>query len=69
MVATNLAGETSAKFKLTLAQTSPTFVKKLEKAAEVNQGELLELKCVVDGSPLPKVAWYKDGQEIQPSDR
>lgn len=69
MVATNIAGESVAKFKLALAQTSPTFVKKLDKAAEVNQGDKLELKCVVDGSPLPKVAWYKDGQEIEPSDQ
>lgn len=69
VVATNIAGETSAKFKLALAQLSPTFVKKLDKAAEVNQGDKLELKCVVDGSPLPKVAWYKDGQEIEANDR
>lgn len=69
MVATNIAGDTTCKFKLSLAQKSPTFVKKLEKAAEVNQGEKLELKCVVDGSPLPTVAWYKDGQEIEPSDQ
>lgn len=69
VVATNIAGETIVKFKLSLAQTSPTFVKKLDKAAEVSQGEKLELKCVVDGSPLPKVAWFKDGQEIEPNDQ
>lgn len=69
VVATNIAGETTVKFKLSLAQTSPTFVKKLDKAAEVSQGDKLELKCVVDGSPLPKVAWFKDGQEIEPNDQ
>lgn len=69
MVATNIAGETTAKFRLALLQKAPQFVRKLERSAEVDQGEPLELKCVVDGSPLPIATWFKDGQEIEPNDR
>lgn len=68
-VATNLAGATEAKFKLSLLQAAPSFVKKLEKAEEVCEGEKLELKCVVDGSPLPTAKWFKDGVELKPSEQ
>lgn len=68
-VATNIVGVTEAKFKLALLQSSPKFVKKLDKAAEVGEGERLVLNCVVDGSPLPTIKWFKDGLELQPSDR
>lgn len=68
-MATNIAGETTCKFKLALLQTPPSFIKKLDRAVEVGQGEKLALKCVIEGSPLPKVTWFKDGQEIEPSDR
>ncbi|KAG4067668.1 hypothetical protein HA402_005440 [Bradysia odoriphaga] len=67
-VATNIVGATEAKFKLSLLQSSPAFIKKLDKAAEVGQNEKLELKCMVDGSPLPTAKWFKDGKEIKPSD-
>lgn len=43
-------------------------MRKLDRAAEVGQGEKLELKCLVEGSPLPVATWFKDGQEIEPSD-
>lgn len=69
VVATNIAGETTAKFKLSLLQTAPTFIRKLDRAVEVDQGEKLELKCLIEGSPLPIAAWFKDGEEIEPSDR
>lgn len=69
VVATNIAGETTAKFRLSLLQTAPNFVRKLDRAAEVDQGEPLELKCIVEGSPLPIATWFKDGQEIEPNDR
>lgn len=68
IVATNIAGETTAKFRLGLLKTPPQFVKSLERFAEVDQGEKLELKALVEGSPNPKATWFKDGQEIEPSD-
>lgn len=50
-------------------QKAPNFIRKLDRAAEVDQGEPLELKCIVEGSPIPKATWFKDGQEIEPNDR
>lgn len=38
-----------------MLQTPPTFGKKLEKSEEVNEGEPLELKAKVTGSPRPTV--------------
>lgn len=69
MVATNIAGETTAKFRLSMLQKSPSFVRKLDRAAEVDQSEPLELKCIIEGSPLPLATWFKDGQEIEPNNR
>lgn len=69
VVATNIAGETTAKFRLSLLQKAPNFVRKLDRAAEVDQGEPLELKCIIEGSAIPKATWFKDGQEIEPNDR
>lgn len=52
-----------------MLQTPPTFTKKLDKAVEVEEGERLELKTVVDASPLPTMKWFKDGQELQPNEQ
>ena len=27
----------------------------------------LELKCKVDGSPMPEVKWFRDNKEVQPT--
>lgn len=32
-------------------------------------GETLELYCEANGSPTPTLTWFKDGQEMRPSDR
>lgn len=52
-----------------MIKAAPTFIRKLDRAVDVDEGEPLELKCVVEGSPLPVVSWLKDGQLIEPSDR
>lgn len=52
-----------------MIKAAPTFIRKLDRAVDVDEGEPLELKCVVEGSPLPAVTWLKDGQLIEPSDR
>lgn len=68
-VAKNEVGETKAPFKLELQSLSPSFVKKLNNALDVEQGQPLLLECVVDGSPLPTVQWFKDSEELKPSQR
>ncbi|XP_033152751.1 obscurin isoform X8 [Drosophila mauritiana] len=67
-VATNEIGVTKAPFKLALLSLAPSFVKKLDNALDVLQGEPLVLECCVDGSPLPTVQWLKDGDEVKPSE-
>ncbi|KAI5632857.1 immunoglobulin i-set domain-containing protein [Phthorimaea operculella] len=66
--AVNLSGEAVCEAPITLAQASPGFTHKLDKQRDVDEGEPLELKCKVDGSPLPTVKWYKDGVELSPED-
>ncbi|XP_073813115.1 obscurin isoform X2 [Musca autumnalis] len=66
-VATNDIGTTEAPFKLTMMELSPVFVKNLEPAKEVHETEPLVLQCVVDGSPLPVIQWYKDNEEVKPT--
>ncbi|XP_055374379.1 obscurin isoform X3 [Condylostylus longicornis] len=68
-VAKNEAGETEAKFEIKMLQTPPSFLKPLEKSLEVRQGEPLELKCVIDGSPLPTATWFKNGKPLEVTDR
>ncbi|XP_070134157.1 obscurin isoform X1 [Drosophila bipectinata] len=67
-VATNEIGVTKAPFKLGMLALAPSFVKKLDNALDVLQGEPLVLECCVDGSPLPTVQWLKDGDEVKPSE-
>ncbi|XP_017045137.1 obscurin isoform X2 [Drosophila ficusphila] len=67
-VATNEISVTKAPFKLGLLALAPSFVKKLDNALDVLQGEPLVLECCVDGSPLPTVQWLKDGDEVKPSE-
>ncbi|XP_049875609.1 obscurin isoform X2 [Pectinophora gossypiella] len=66
--AVSLSGEAVCEAPITLAQTSPGFTHKLDRQRDVDEGEPLELKCKVDGSPMPTAKWYKDGVELSPSD-
>ncbi|XP_017836914.1 obscurin isoform X3 [Drosophila busckii] len=68
-VAKNEVGETKALFKLALQSLAPNFSQKLDSALDVLEGEPLVLECVVDGSPLPTIQWFKDSEEVKPSQR
>lgn len=68
-VASNIAGDTEEKFHLTILELAPVFETKFDRFIEIPEGERLELKCKVDGSPLPKVRWMLDGDELLPSDQ
>lgn len=68
-IASNIAGDTEEKFHLTILQVPPVFETKFDRFIEIPEGERLELKCKVDGSPLPKVRWMLDNDELLPSDQ
>ncbi|XP_047520181.1 obscurin isoform X3 [Pieris napi] len=67
-VARNLSGEASTEAEISLAQVSPGFVHKLDRQKEVDEGEPLELKAKVDGSPIPTAQWFKDGVKLPADD-
>ena len=35
----------------------------------VTEGQPLTLHCRVEGEPTPELVWYKDGEQIRPSER
>lgn len=39
-----------------MLQTPPSFGKRLERSLDINEGEPLELKAKIDGSPKPTVS-------------
>ncbi|KAK0180904.1 hypothetical protein PV327_003237 [Microctonus hyperodae] len=67
-VATNRAGKAKTNCNLSMIRLPPTFDQLLPKSKQIEEGEPLELSIDVDGSPFPKVAWYKDGEKIIPDD-
>ncbi|XP_017774924.1 PREDICTED: muscle M-line assembly protein unc-89 isoform X2 [Nicrophorus vespilloides] len=69
VTATNVVGDAETSAKVTMLQTPPSFAKRLERSEEVNEGEKLELKAKISGSPKPQVAWYKDGEKIDADDK
>lgn len=54
----NLAGEAFCNADILLAQTAPGFAHKLDRQRDVDEGEPLELKAKLDGSPIPTAKWY-----------
>ncbi|XP_053962910.1 obscurin isoform X2 [Anastrepha ludens] len=68
VVAKNEIGSTEVQFKLSLLELAPSFESKFDNAKEVQQGEDLVLQCKVAGSPLPLIRWFKDGEELKPSE-
>uniref|UniRef100_A0A182J430 Muscle M-line assembly protein unc-89 n=1 Tax=Anopheles atroparvus TaxID=41427 RepID=A0A182J430_ANOAO len=67
-LATSIGGETEAKFNIQVKNEQPVFGKGLERSMDLEEDDRLELRCIVDGSPLPKMTWYKDSNEIKPDD-
>lgn len=50
-------------------QLPPVIGKGFPRSEEVSEGEPLELKCKIDGSPVPKVKWLKNGEPLKADDR
>ncbi|XP_057667147.1 obscurin isoform X13 [Diorhabda carinulata] len=67
-MAINVVGEAETTSRISLLQTPPSFGKKLDRNMDVNEGEPLELKAKINGSPKPEVKWFKDGEPILPDD-
>ncbi|XP_043582472.1 obscurin isoform X6 [Bombus pyrosoma] len=66
--ATNIDGCAQTGCNLTMQLISPSFIHLLPKTKEVDEGDCLELKAKIDGSPVPDVGWYKDGEKIVPDE-
>nr|XP_033194935.1 obscurin isoform X7 [Bombus vancouverensis nearcticus] len=66
--ATNVDGCAQTGCNLTMQLISPSFIHLLPKTKEVDEGDCLELKAKIDGSPVPDVGWYKDGEKIVPDE-
>ncbi|KRY70707.1 Muscle M-line assembly protein unc-89 [Trichinella pseudospiralis] len=71
--AVNVCGKSSTKTTLEVQhaktseiiseEISPSFIKDIE-SVSTDEGKSVELECIVAGTPLPTVKWYKDGEEI-----
>ncbi|XP_021942907.1 obscurin isoform X3 [Zootermopsis nevadensis] len=68
VTASNLVGQAETTANLIMAQIPPSFGRPIDRAIEVDEGDILEIKTKVDGSPVPKVKWFKDGEELSASD-
>ena len=66
--AANVAGSAQTICNLTMQLIAPSFGNLLPKSTEVDEGDSLELKVKVDGSPIPEIVWYKDGEKIVPNE-
>lgn len=53
----SLAGEAVCEAEVSLVRGTPGFVHKLPRQRDVDEGEPLELKCKLDGSPIPTAKW------------
>ncbi|XP_043238277.1 obscurin-like isoform X8 [Amphibalanus amphitrite] len=63
IVASNTMGQMSDFWKVT-AQAPPKFTKQLLREVVKGEQESATLEVKIQGSPVPKVKWYKDGEEI-----
>jgi hypothetical protein len=41
-----------------MAQIPPSFGRLIDRAIEVDEGDILDIKTKLDGSPVPKVKWW-----------
>ncbi|KAL1518226.1 hypothetical protein ABEB36_001883 [Hypothenemus hampei] len=67
-LAVNVVGEAETTGRISMIQTPPTLSKKLDRNLDVNEGEPLELRAKIGGSPKPIAIWHKDGEPISAED-
>lgn len=64
-MAANVAGDDSTSARIVMIKTPPTFGKRLERSEDINEGEPLELKAKINGSPKPTVRYFTLIAEIE----
>lgn len=57
-MAANCVGDAETTSRVSLLQTPPTFGKRLDRNQDIKEGEPLELKAKVNGSPKPIVIYF-----------
>ncbi|KAL7059168.1 hypothetical protein AAHC03_014003 [Spirometra sp. Aus1] len=63
-VARNVVGRSKIDIELDV-QTPPAFTDSTQEGlVEITRGKVLELRCMVEGDPKPKVEWRKDGRPL-----
>ncbi|CAG5100186.1 Similar to Unc-89: Obscurin (Drosophila melanogaster), partial [Cotesia congregata] len=67
-VAENRAGKAKSHATVSMIRIPPTFAELLPRSLQVEEGAPLVLNVDVDGSPFPKVTWFKDGEVIESDD-
>jgi hypothetical protein len=58
VTASNLVGQAETSANLNMAQIPPSFGRPIDRAIEVDEGDILDIKTKLDGSPVPKVKWW-----------
>lgn len=66
--AVNPYGEAETEALLSLTKFPPTFKTVLPGSLDIDENETLQLIAAVDGSPIPEIQWFKDGEVIVPDD-
>lgn len=69
VTAVNMMGEASATAELCVPAVAPELTEALPGQTKISEGETLKLTAKISGSPLPKVKWYKNGEEIVPDEK
>lgn len=68
-VASSIAGSTRTSCELNMVFEAPAFGHlTLPKSVNIDEGEPFELKAKADGSPIPLMSWFKDGELLTPND-
>ncbi|XP_046823069.1 obscurin isoform X3 [Vespa crabro] len=66
-IASSIAGTIQTSCELSMVFEAPSHVT-LPKCLNMDEGEPFELKAKADGSPIPLMSWFKDGELLTPND-
>lgn len=66
-MATNIVGEAETTAQVTMVKSAPSFGRALARNEDVDEGEPLELKAKILGSPKPIVRKYYNKDALESS--